>query len=494
MPASPDTPPLPNSLTELLAELLALDRRCEATWQALSDTLEHHLAADRLDAALALARAMPPDDAALACRDHKFLLWAAVAEATAGDTAAALAHVQNAYRHGYRAFWDFAARRVPQDDSSALQRPLHANAEVQAWVDSVFDGTVGDWGMDPRRTPFCWFEQGELTVAKARCAISDKLLHKGAPVYRFRFFNGSFDIPTEFGVADTAAFDSDPAATANRLNYQGRSCLLEAHAFKVGYAHPRVHAFWRTLDGFDLDATLALIAEPPLHELHRGTGGEFVNLLHALVQCGHLDAIVQRLPALPAHMALLLMCFDAPDIRSRAAAHLGLPELPALFELALTPYARKSPADVCRLIDFGARHPRFRQLLATVLVRYELHVYDNYNPGVNWFFQAFAGFALARGGGLLDFLVAEPELLPVLHRMKTQSVCDDHGNDLPALHRTLVLNLAWSDDPGLADWRAVPATMPHRTRLAASHRKTEGVIASAAFRALARDRIAAEAP
>lgn len=478
MPPSPDTPPL--------ADLLALDRRCEATWQALSDTLERHLRTGRLDEALALARAVPPDDAALACRDHTFLFWAAVAEATAGDTPAALAHVQNAYRHGYRAFWDFAAHRVPEDESSALKRPLHANAQIQAWVDSVFDGTVGDWGMDPRRTPFCWLEQGQLTLAKARCAIGNTLLHKGAPVYRFRFFNGSFDIPTEFAVADVEAFDNDPAATANRQHYQARSYTLQAHAFKVGYAHPRVHAFWRTLDSFDLDATLALIAEPPLHELHRGTGGEFVNLLHALVQCGHLDAIVHRLPALPAHMALLLMCFDVPDIRARAAAHLGLPELPALFELALTPCARKSPVDVCRLIDFGARHPQFRRLLATVLARYALHSYDNYNPGINWFFQAFAEFALARGGGLLDFLVTEPELLPVLHRMKTQAVCDDHGNDLPALHRTLVLNMAWSGHPDLADWRAVPATMPDRTRFAASHRKTEGVIASAAFRALAR--------
>lgn len=478
MPPSPDTP--------LLAELLALDRGYDATWQALSDALEGHLRTGRLDQALALARAVPPDDAALACREHKFLFWAAIAEVTAGDTPAALAHVQNAYRHGYRAFWDFAAHRVPEDESSALQRPLHANAQIQAWVDSVFDGTVGDWGMDPRRTPFCWFEQGELTLTKARCAIGNTLLHKGAPVYRFRFFNGSFDIPTEFVVAGVEAFDNDPAATANRQRYQARSYTLQAHAFKVGYAHPRVHAFWRTPGSFDLDATLALIAEPPLHELHRGTGGEFVNLLHALVQCGQLDAIVQRLPALPAHMALLLMCFDVPDIRGRAAAHLGLPELPALFELALTPYARKSPADVCRLIDFGARHPQFRRLLATVLARHALHTYDNYDPGINWFFQAFAGFALARGGGLLDFLVTEPELLPELHRMKTQAVCEDHGNDLPALHRTLVLNMAWSAHPALADWRAVPATMPSRTRFAASHRKTEGVIASAAFRALAR--------
>ena len=478
MSTSPETQPL--------AELLALDRRSEATWQALDDTLERHLRAQRFDEALALARAVTPDDAALACRDHKFLLWAAVAEATAGDTGAALAHVQNAYRHGYRAFWDFAAHRAPENESSAFQRPLHANAQIQAWVDSVFDGTVGDWGMDPRRTPFCWFEQGELTLTKARCAIGNKLLRKGAPVYRFRFFNGSFDIPTEFGVADVEAFDNDPAATANRQSYEARSYTLQAHAFKVGYAHPRVHAFWRTLDSFDLDATLALIADPPMHEMHQGTGGEFVNLLHALVQCGHLDAIVQRLPALPPHVALLLMCFDVPDIRDRAATHLGLPELPALFELALTPYARKSPADVCRLIDFGARHLHFRRLLATVLARYALHTYDNYNPGINWFFQAFAGFALARGGGLLDFLVTEPELLPALHRMKTQAVCDDHGNGLPALHRTLVLHMAWSAHPDLADWRAVPATMPHRTRFAASHRKTEGVIASAAFRALVR--------
>lgn len=479
MPPSPETHPL-------LAELLTLDRQCQDTWQALSDSLEQHLAAGRTADALALVHAIAPIDAALACRDNQFLFWAAVAEATAGHTQAALAHIQSAYRHGYRAFWDFAARRVPEDESSALKRPLHGNAELQAWVDTVFDGTVGDWGMDPRRTPFCWFEPGELTRVKARCTISGRMLHKGAPVYRFRFFNGSFDIPSEFGVADVEAFDNDAAATANRRKYEGHGYTLQEHALKVGYQHPLVHAFWRTLDGFDLDATLALIAEPPRHALHRGTGGELINLLYVLVQCGHLDAIVRRLPALPAHMALLLMCFDVPDIRCRAAAHLGLPELPALFDLAFTPYARKSPVDVCKLIDFGARQPAFRRLLATVLERYGLHIYDNYNPGANWFFQSFAHFVLARGGGLLDFLVTEPELLPVLHRMKTQAVCDDHGNDLPALHRTLVLNLAWSGHPGLADWRAIPATMPHRTRLAASHKKTEGVIASAAFRALGR--------
>lgn len=301
------------------------------------------------------------------------------------------------------------------------------------------------------------------------------MLYKGAPVYRFRFFNGSFDIPTEFGVADVEAFDNDPAATANRRKYEGHGYTLQEHALKIGYHHPLVHAFWRTLDSFDLDATLALIAEPPRHALHRGTGGELINLLYVLVQCGHLDAIVQRLFALPAHMALRLMCFDVPEIQHRADAHLGLPELPALFDLAFTPHARKSPADVCRLIGFGARQPKFRRLLGTVLDRY-----------ANWFFQPFAHFALARGGGLLDFLVTEPELLPVLHRMKLQAVCDDHGNDLPALHRTLVLNMAWSGHPDLADWRAIVATMPRRTRFAASHQKTEGVIASAAFRALAR--------
>ena len=114
-----------------------------------------------------------------------------------------------------------------------------------------------------------------------------------------------------------------------------------------------------------------------------------------LVKCGHLPEILARLPELPPHFALALLLFERESLRRELAERLGIPGLPAFYATLSKP--RWSAADLAFTVRFGMENPGFQQLLSQSLSHYEYHLYNNYRPAPNWFFQDYRWFVRARG-------------------------------------------------------------------------------------------------
>ena len=253
--------------------------------------------------------------------------------------------------------------------------------------------------------------------------------------------------------------------------------------------------FWNNIDSFDLLKTLKLIANPPVAPtpylkysfsekplacyhinskernfpipINFGKGGEFLNLLYILVKCGYLQEIINLLPQLPKHFTYLFLFFNNKNIHEKIGDHIqeDVNELSNLFKIALRSYQRKSLTEVFQLASYGRKHPNFLKHFSTCLNMYECHLYSNYHPGVNWFFQEFEGFSRGRGGGLLDFFITAPELIPSLYQMKSEEcylkgfadgAIDAYNNSSPFLFRTIVLNAAFEKDGNLEKWINLP--------------------------------------
>jgi len=294
--------------------------------------------------------------------------------------------------------------------------------------------------------------------------------------------------------------------------YQTNSYQLTDYQFKISYSHPLINAFWHKLDEFDLANTLKLIANPPVsptpyilhhfakdvdqpideqypteHVIHAGTGGEFINLLYVLVKCGYLHDIKQCLSEPPKHFGLALLIFNDAAIRQLVADLLGWPELAELFPIALKNYSQKTPVEVQRIINFSLKHPDFCPVLAESMSLYEYHLYSNYHPGANWFYQEFQQFVYGKGGGLLDFLIPAPHHLPVLNKMLTQQsvvdgigerAYDAYGNSQAHFYRTISLHYALQASPLLDKWLKLPdyiAQSAYYDRFKSMHKKTREI-------------------
>lgn len=211
-----------------------------------------------------------------------------------------------------------------------------------------------------------------------------------------------------------------------------------------------------------------------------GDGGDFVDLLYVLVKCGYWNEILAYAPQLPKYFTVMLLCFNHPERRTQVAQLLNIPELPEIYELALRNYSQKSEADVRRIMEFAQNHPEFIEQLGIALNVYEYHLYSNYSPRVNWFFQEFGDLVLGRGGGLLDFFIGAPSKLPLLQQMIAHNgVPDAHldamDNMLPVLYRVTILNLYLSDSPNLQIWLDSAEEVCEsegRSRFYATHQKT----------------------
>ncbi|MEM7342738.1 MAG: hypothetical protein AAF485_00715 [Chloroflexota bacterium] len=495
--------------------LLNLDRTLESTWQTYATTLKTWLSQGDITQSVALVNQLPDPQISYSVSDYPF--YAPLAHAYNQTFDHALALTQDAYIFGFPRFWYFNPENQAWGDKASpdylLAAPLHNHPTIQNYVKPRATGRVDPWGFDIATTPFCWFEKKPFTRKGAKCYISGKRIKKGDEVYYFRFFNGSRDIPEQPFVARIDAFHSDPGAMENLQKYQTNQYQLTDYAIKIRYKHPFINAFFHTLDTFNLDDALSLIASPPVsptpcllyhfddyerlpvydfnhpeyqleYQLNYATGGSFLNLLYVLVKCGYLDDIWQRLPDLPDHFPLALLCFESKDIRRRVVDYLNLPELMDLYPLALKPYTKKKPQEVLTLIDFGQRNPDFTQKLAASLHLYEHHLYSNYHPGVNWFFQSFQAFVYARGGGLLDFLIANATDLPIIKQMiETQSypnglsnnTVDGYDNSLPHVYRTATLNRIVTGSADRQVWLDLPPYIqksPYYNLLKSQHKKT----------------------
>lgn len=117
------------------------------------------------------------------------------------DPQEALNLVKDAFVYGFRNFWKFNGNSwgtKEQDRDYILLKPLHENTLIQEYIKSVYKPIIEYWGFDIKKTPLCWFEKSILNRKNEKCLISRKKLEKGIEVYQFRFFNGAYDIPTDF--------------------------------------------------------------------------------------------------------------------------------------------------------------------------------------------------------------------------------------------------------------------------------------------------------
>lgn len=406
--------------------------------------------------------------------------------------------VRKAHEYGNPAFWYFNSDSHGWADKTSedylLLKPIHENASIQEYVRSSLKSYTESWELDVARTPFCWFEKKELTRTKARCNLSKKKLQKGDIVYEYRYFCGGGDISSEPYFADIEAFENNASAMKNLNNFTNRTYALEDYAIRIEYNHPLLNFFWNRIYEFDLLKTLTLIANPPTNPtpyiemrfdedplsvfdptydeiekrepINRGTGGEFLNLLYVLVQCGYGSQIVNLFPLLPEYFPYLFLFFRSENVRALADGNINanVKELFPLLDIAFKSYHKKTPEEIRALASFGKKNPHFLKNLATCLNIYECHLYSNYRPGANWFFSEFSQFIFAKGGGLLDFFITEPELIPSLSTMKSKtclidkvtSASDAYKNALPLLYRTITFHLAYSKDPTLQTWLDLP--------------------------------------
>ena len=155
--------------------------------------------------------------------------------------------------------------------------------------------------------------------------------------------------------------------------------------------------------------------------------GEFVNICWVAMQCGYADDIFTQLAQEPLEVAdpiyAMLATFERPDCRQAAAAHFGLPELPDIMAQAFK--SRLSLDSLLAVADFGLNQPRFAQALAVALSRYNLHLYSNYHPQVDWYLQGLEHYSKGKGGQLLYFFIHIPQYIPVLFAMLERGVLPD---------------------------------------------------------------------
>ena len=122
------------------------------------------------------------------------------------------------------------------------------------------------------------------------------------------------------------------------------------------------------------------------------SNGEITKLLFVFKSCGYMDTIFKALPLLPEDFPLLLCCFADADIRRKVEDHMRIPGLKAAYDLAFAP-RKANLKEQLHLIDFGARHPRFQELLATSLHTYGYYVYNPDYPSIDWMIQDYAIFS-----------------------------------------------------------------------------------------------------
>lgn len=426
------------------------DERKEATWRVYAEHLAALLEQGRIEEALAFVRAK----AVVASRivddsGYRFNATCVLAQAGLIDEAVVAARDLIASGHDLRGHLDRgsagrmswsagsgpAAWLAPLDGVPAFERLRARYLKAPApFVDGLVPG------------PFKLAQDTVLGGHSCKsCAITHRPLSPGDPILRFRLLHGDpSDAPT---IAARDAITGDWARWLRRHRGDGYD-FTDLHPpsdprLGLSLKHPEAARFLFALtEGctFDIDAFIALVAAPfvrPMRlewvrgrfdhlpepqdgpEVNDAAAGDFVSLAWSVLRCGHGAALLERLslidPAIADPIMAMLATFERDDCRRAAAAHFGCAELPAVLDLAFG--ARLSLDDMLRMAEFGRAQPRFAAALAGAFERYNLNIYSNTYPQVNWYLQDLDRYAFGRGCQLVFLLIHEPERVPVLHTM-----------------------------------------------------------------------------
>ncbi|EES1688955.1 hypothetical protein FW343_003946 [Escherichia coli] len=449
-----------------------LDERTCNTWMQYTRHLRHLIDNEQFADALAFVRSKKePLNHIHTYSD--FYLYAIGLFSSTGKLSEALTWVKQLIRNNDSHFYDLFVstgkeRRIKPELTTLLNNLLHS-AEFQALQDKYLTGEYGVVHSGPFMSVYEKVLGGK---SRKRCAISRKLISPGEVVYKYRH------VDTVEYIAAKAAFQ---ASELNNIAHRHENNSYQWQDFAARWprrgslSHPDIARYlFERQEGkcFDAAEFIQLIGEPfvfPMRfiwvaglsfELHQypdayfvndNMAGEFVNLCWMAMKCGHAGDIFQQLAQEPHDVAdpiyAMLATFDRADCRSAAAAHFGQPEIAEIMALAFS--SRLSLDSVLTIAEFGKNQPRFSHALATALLRYNLHIYSNYMPQVNWFLQGLEHYALAKGGQLLNFFVHIPEHIPVLATMLEHGVLvrgigegayDGYHNSANSFHHAAVMH------------------------------------------------------
>ncbi|WJH39395.1 hypothetical protein N7E02_21515 [Aliirhizobium terrae] len=433
-----------------LVEPSRLDETREITWWAYAEYLVAALKAGRTAEAASFVDARAQAAWPIENRQH-YSFNAICALSHAGRIDDAVAGIRDLVRRGYDMLWRFDRDRAeamwwtkkmgqldwlaPLEDVAAYQE---VNARYMTPRPRSNDG--------PQPEPFASVEETQLSGrAGKRCALSRKLIAPGDAIYRVRPFRGGGD---DAHIVAKAAFEASPL-----MEWYGKHVgdgyvpadfrpSAPTHAGQFFDAPAAAAFLFDLIEGaaFDVDAFIACIARPKVFPMRfewiRGKfdylhcpedgphvndahAGDYVNLTWIMLRCGFGPEILRRLSEIDRAIAdpifAMLATFDRGDCRKAAAAHFGLDTLPELIDIAFQ--SRLSLDDVLTLAGFGEDNPRFAEAMSQALATYNLHIYSNTHPQVDWYLDGLQHYALAKGARLAFFLIHTPERLPVLQTM-----------------------------------------------------------------------------
>jgi hypothetical protein len=456
-PLGPVTLPTPSSAIDWtharlreLVEAGRLDETREITWWAYAEYLVTALKAGATDAAEAFVDARAKTSWPIE-NSHHYSFNAICVLSHAGRIDDAVTAIRELVRRGYEMLWRFDRARAEnmwwtnkmgQLDWLAPLEGVPAFEEVKA----RYMTSRPRMGEGPQPGPFASIEETELLGrAGKRCALTRKLIAPGDPIFRLRPFRGGGDDPQ---IVDKAAFEASPLAewhckhVSDGYDPADFAPYSPTHAGQF-FDAPAASAFlFDLIEGaaFDVDAFIACIARPVVHpmrfewirdkfdywpssedgpQVNDAHAGDYVGLTWIMLRCGFGPAILQRLAEIDKATAdpifAMLATFDRDDCRQAAAAHFGLDSLPDMIDTTFKSHL--SLDDILKLADFGGSNPRFADAMARALSTYNLHLYSNSHPQVNWYLDGLRHYATAKGARLAFFLIDTPERLPVLQTM-----------------------------------------------------------------------------
>lgn len=476
---------------ERLISANVLNEYCEDTWRQYTRHLQHLMNVDRTDDALLFVRKTLNK---LEYIEDKFdfYLYSMILFSTQGfiDEALAVLTVLIRRKTHLDYFVDADDYRIQLEPALNIEmKNLLESPQFRALQERYLTPNTADNDRDMNTYVFRSISEKVLGgKTRKRCAISRKLISPGELVYRYRVMDG-----IEY-IAGKTAFEASTLyiqAQQQATDASSWRHFAESRAGRSQFDHPDIARFiFERIEGkcFDAAEFICLIANPVVFPMrfkwvagldftehsvaddfyvNDSLAGEFVNVCWMVMQCGNARDIFAQLAQEPLDIAdpiyAMLATFERPDCRAAAAAHFALPELPEMMTRVFS--SRLSLDNLLMLADFGLNNTRFSQALAVALSRYNLHLYSNYRPQVDWYLQGLEQYAKAKGGQLLYFFIHIPQYIPVLSAMLDRGVVphgigegayDAYDNSLNNFHHTVAMHCVLHSPEKLAHWMETP--------------------------------------
>ncbi len=444
-----------------------------------------------------------PDAAFLARAHHNHLGFNAVCVLAAlkrHDDALTLA--RHMVRRGYSLRWRFNLETAAKMDWTQRMRQnewlaaLSQTPAYQAFLAMHVQYCHAD-EKDPTQTALCSVREGTWGgKKKTKCFISKAAIQPGDPINRVRRMRGlrafdDFDIASKAGLAAAPWQSALHAFETNTVPLQ-RMFGPPGHTL-VKWDDPEISAFHADTvsnpASVDITRAVAILGAhnpPPIRRSwtkgpDRKTWfdyafdpwagddghGKPLSLVWCLIKAGYRDQVLAEASRLPRPEAdkvfAMLATFDEPIVRSAAAKHFKIPELPAMMETVFS--SRLTLDQHIAVAGFGREHPRFRAGLAVAMRSYGLHLYSNYHPTADWCLADLEHYSMAKGCQLLMFLIHHPEDDEVLAEMIPTGwlpgsigagAFDAYGNSAHYYYRAASLHIALDQPERFPAWIARP--------------------------------------